>query len=170
MVRADLQAAGVRVEPRATEFGTLIEDVTSERRNFDAVQLGWNSDLNLAGLRDLFHSSALGSDFASASNSNPEVDSLIDRATATLDRDQARPMWRRVQQILRDEQPWSFMFYYMELFAAGDGLHTPELDATGLLAKIGEWWIEPSARRRSGPAGGDSAVVDSVNADTSAAR
>jgi peptide/nickel transport system substrate-binding protein len=165
MIRGDLDSIGVRVELRATEFGTMIEDVMSPQRNFDAVQLGWVSDLNLGTLRDLFHSESLGSGFQSSSYSNPEVDSLIDRATTTIDRDQARPMWRRVQQIMRDEQPWTFMFYYQELFAARDWLHTPQLDVRGLMADIGDWWIDPEHRRRSGPAGGaDSALTDTAGA------
>ena len=169
MVRADLAAAGVRVEPRATEFGTMIEDVMSPERNFDAVQLGWVSDLNLNGLRDLFHSDNIGEGFQSASYSNPEVDSLLDRASTTVDRDEARPIWRRVQEVLREEQPWTFMFYYMELFAARDWLHTPELDVRGTMADIGEWWIDPQSRRRSGPAGADSAAADSSATPDSAA-
>ena len=169
MVRADLAAAGVRVRTRATEFGTMIEDVTSEERNFDAVQLGWVSDLNLGGLRDLFHSDNLGEDFQSASYANPEVDSLMDVATSTVDREQARPMWRRVQQIMRVEQPWTFMFYYMDLFAARDGLHTPELDARGLLADVTEWWIDPASRRRSAPAGSDTAA-DTGQSDSAPGR
>ena len=169
MVRADLDSIGVNVVPQATEFGTMIEDVMSPQRNFDAVQLGWVSDLNLNGLRDLFHSDAIGSGFQSSSYSNAEVDSLIDLATSTVDRDQARPMWRRVQEILRDEQPWTFMFYYMELFAARDWLHTPELGVRGMMADIGEWWIDPANRRRSAPAGADSAGADSATADSAAA-
>ena len=168
MVRADLTAAGVRVELRATEFGTMIEDVTSPQRNFDAVQLGWNSDPDLAHLRSLFHSESLGSAFQSASYSNPAIDSLIDRATATVSRDEARPLWRRVQQIMRDEQPWTFMFYYMDLYAARDWLHTPELDVRGMLTSVDEWWIEPESRRRSGLVGADSAAADSVTSDTAA--
>ena len=147
----------------------MIEDVTSEERNFDAVQLGWVSDLNLGGLRDLFHSENLGEDFQSASYANPEVDSLLDRATSTVDRAQARPMWRRVQQIMRDEQPWTFMFYYMDLFAARDWLHTTELDARGLLADVTEWWIDPGSRRRSAPARGDS-VADTTQGDSAPGR
>lgn len=149
LVRSDLANIGVRVQLLATDFGTMIEDVTSPSRNFDAVQLGWESDFNLGHLRDIFHSESLGTPFQSSSYSNPEVDSLIDTATRTIDRERARPMWRRVQEIMRDEQPWTFMFYYSELFAARDALHTPELDVRGAFAEIGEWWLDPSARRRS---------------------
>ncbi|HEX6588629.1 MAG TPA: ABC transporter substrate-binding protein [Longimicrobiales bacterium] len=165
MVRADLAAAGVRVELRATEFGTMIGDVTSTARNFDAVQLGWTSDPDLAHLRSLFHSESMNTPFQSASYSNAEFDSLLDRATSTLDRDEARPLWRRVQEIMRDEQPWTFMFYYMDLLAARDWLHTPELDVRGTLANIGEWWIDPASRRRSGLVG-DSVAADSTATDT----
>lgn len=174
MVRADLADVGVRVRPRATEYGTMVADVISPDRNFDAVQLGWESDFDLATLRDLFHSDALGTPFQSASYANPEVDSLIDLASRTMDRERARPMWRRVQEILRDEQPWTFMFYYADLYAARDWLHTPDLDVRGTFANIGEWWIEPAARRRSATTvAGDTAEGDTAaggsSGDTAAA-
>lgn len=170
MVRADLADIGVRIRLRATDFGTMVGDVTAPARNFDAVQLGWETDFNLATLRDLFHGDAVGTPFQSSSYANAEVDSLIDAASRTMDRERARPMWRRVQEILRDEQPWTFMFYYADLFAARDWLHTPELDARGALADIGEWWIEPGSRRRSGTASPTDSATGPANPDTSGAN
>ena len=164
MIRADLEQVGVRVRPRAPEFGTMIQDVMAPARNFDAVSgLAWESDFNLGTLRDLFHSEAIGSAYQSASYSNPELDSLIDRAAATIDRDEARPLWRRVQEIMRDEQPWTFLFYYPELFAARDWLHTTELDVRGAFADIGDWWMDPESRRRSAaPSDTTGATADSA--------
>lgn len=172
MIRGDLEQVGVRLRLRATEFGTMVEDVMSPARNFDAVSgLGWETDFNLGALRAVFHSDERGTPYQSSSYANAEVDSLIDLATRTLDRERARPMWRRVQEILRDEQPWTFLFYYPELYAARDGLHTPELDVRGVFADIGEWWLEPEARRRSAPAGAPDSVAasDSATSDSAVA-
>ncbi|HUF12338.1 MAG TPA: ABC transporter substrate-binding protein [Longimicrobiales bacterium] len=171
MIRADLAQVGVRVRPRATEFGTMIQDVMAPARNFDAVSgLAWETDFNLATLRDLFHSDALGSAYQSSSYSNAEVDSLIDRASRTLDREQARPMWRRVQEIMRDEQPWTFLFYYPELFAARDWLHTTELDVRGAFADIGDWWMDPAAHRRTAAGARDSIAAAAPDTAETAAR
>ena len=176
MVRADLDSIGVTVQLRATEFGTMIDDVMSPARNFDAVQLAWIADLNLNSLRDNLHSSNIGQAYQLGSYRNAEVDSLLDAATSTLDREQARPMWRRVQEIVRDEQPWTYMFYSTELFALRDWLHTPRLDVRGLMPEIAEWWIDPQSRRRSGSTPSDSsppadgAATGTAPSDSTAGR
>ena len=150
-VRGDLEAIGVRATTRPTEFGTLVADVTSPERRFDAFLLGWAGDFRL-DLRDTFHSEGLEGPYQFASYANPELDSLMDRATAEPDREVARPLWRRAQRILRDEQPWTVLFYQTDALVLRDRLQGVDMDIRGALVSLPRWWV-------SEPAQTDSATV-----------
>src|SRR5690606_37643470 len=115
MVQAQLASIGVRLRPRLLDFATLVDHITSPERRFDAVFLGWESGFRL-DLGDLFHSSAVDGAFQFASYRNDELDRLLDEASV-LERDEARPLWKRIQAILREEQPWTIFFYTPDLFA-----------------------------------------------------
>jgi peptide/nickel transport system substrate-binding protein len=141
IVQADLAAIGVRVNIRTTEFATLINDISSPARNFDAVLMAWDADLRL-NLRDLFHSEAIGGPYQLASYANAEIDALLDELAGIRDRATALPRWHRVQAIMRDEQPWTFLWYVPNLYAARDRVQGIEMDVRGAFRGIAGWWID----------------------------
>jgi peptide/nickel transport system substrate-binding protein len=140
-VRGDLARIGVRATTRQLEATVLFADVTSPERRFDAVLLGWSGDLRL-DLTDTFHSAALGAPYQFASYANPEVDRLMDRAALEPDRDVARPLWRQAQRILRDEQPWTLLYYQTDAYLARDRLQGVEMDIRGALLTLPRWWVK----------------------------
>ena len=139
-IRDDLAAIGVEVSTRPTEPNTLFADVTSPDRRFDAAILGWSADIRL-DLRDLFHSDALDGPYQFAQYGNPEVDSLIDRATMETRRDRARPLWYRVQEILLEEQPWTVLNYQTDALLARERVRALETDIRGVLVNVADWWV-----------------------------
>jgi peptide/nickel transport system substrate-binding protein len=141
MVRADLAAVGIRLVPRPLDFSTLIQQVTTPQRNFDGVIMGYENDFKLV-LHDMFHSRAVDNPYQFASYRNAEVDSLLDWLNRTTSREQALPLWRRLQTIIRDEQPWTFLFHYSELLAAREELRGPSGDARGILVDLKQWWLD----------------------------
>ncbi|HSJ09787.1 MAG TPA: ABC transporter substrate-binding protein [Longimicrobiales bacterium] len=165
MIRSNLAAIGVTVTTRPVDFAALIGDLTGAARNFQAALIGWEADFRL-NLRDTYHSSALGTPNQIASYANPRVDSLIDRVALVHDRDEARPLYAELQSILRDEQPWSYLYYYPDLVLTRDRVRNVEMDIRGALLNVGKWWV-------SGPApegtGSDSAAR-SQSPDSAPAR
>jgi peptide/nickel transport system substrate-binding protein len=153
LIRADLARIGVRISTRATDWGTMIEDFTSPERRFEAIIIGYETDFRI-NLYDTFHSDALGTPNQFASYSNPRVDSLIDRSRVARSMDEARPLYAEVQRILRDEQPWSFLYYYPDLVLLSDRLQGVEMDDRGVLRTIQQWWVTQS---RTEPGRSDSA-------------
>jgi peptide/nickel transport system substrate-binding protein len=153
-VRSDLAGLGIRVTSRPTEVTTLFGDITSPERRFDAVILGWIGDLRL-DLRDTFHSAAVSGPYQFASYANPEVDRLMELAAIDPHRDSATPLWRRVQRILRDEQPWTILYYHSDAFLARDRLRGVRMDIRGALVHVTEWWVDGPAPARAAatPAG-----------------
>ena len=141
MVQSDLAAIGVPLTPRPVEFSTLIGDISSADRNFDAVLMAWETDLRL-GLRDVFHSAELDGPFQLASYTNPLVDSLLDAAANLTDRDAALPLWHRLQRIVRDEQPWTFLWLAPDLYLIRERIRGVEMDVRGAFVTLSDWWID----------------------------
>lgn len=140
MIQSDLAQVGVRVSVRALEYTTLISQLMSPEKPFDAVLMGMIADFRL-NLHDWWHSDALGGPFQLASYSNPEVDRIIDRTQLMVDREDAVPLLQRLQAILREEQPWSFLFYYPDLLVVRERLKGVETDIRSQLVSLQRWWI-----------------------------
>jgi peptide/nickel transport system substrate-binding protein len=140
MIQADLGAIGVTARPRPLDWSTLVAHVSSPEREFDAVLMGWEADFRV-DLRDLFHSAMLDGPFQLASYDNPPVDSLLDRAGKIVNREESMPVWHQLQRILRDEQPWTFLYYYPDLMLSSERLHGADMDLRGILATVTRWTL-----------------------------
>ncbi|MEJ2679590.1 MAG: ABC transporter substrate-binding protein, partial [Gemmatimonadota bacterium] len=132
LIRGNLAAVGVRVIPQPVEGTTLIADVTSPDRRFDAFVFAWQGDFRL-NLRNQFHSAEIGGPDQFASYRNAEVDSLLDAANLITDRKKALPLWYRLQRILRNEQPWTFLYYSPQVLLVRDRLRGAVMDSRGAL-------------------------------------
>jgi peptide/nickel transport system substrate-binding protein len=143
MIRADLAALGVKVATRPTEFSTMLEDVTSGARKFQAVLFAWESDFRLV-VHDNFHSESMDNPWQFASYRNAEVDTLLDKLATTVSRDSARPLWQRLQTVIRDEQPWTFLYSYSTLHAARERLKGVEMDIRGAFVNLPKWYVSPA--------------------------
>ncbi|CAN5678825.1 peptide-binding protein [soil metagenome] len=154
LIRGDLGTVGIRVAPNAVDGATMYQHLTSPSRPFDAVITGWESDFQI-NLRNIFHSAERDGMFGGAGYRNARVDSLIDAVAIAADRADAEPMYLELQRILRDEQPWSFLYYFADIVLIRDRLQGVEMDIRGALVNVREWWV--SAPRQV-PAPGDSAA------------
>lgn len=139
-IRSDLAEVGVRVAPRPLDFATLVADAVSPERRFEAVLLAWEADPRPTSLRDLFHSSAIGGPFQLASYRNAEVDRLLDEASRARTPESALPPLHGVQRILREEQPWTFLFYTPDLYIVSERVQGIEMDVQSAFQSLPHWW------------------------------
>ncbi len=140
MIQAQLSRIGVKVGIRPQDAATLTANVLSPRRRFDAVLLSWETAMR-PDVRVIFHSQSLGQPFAAASYANPAFDVAVDSAEAASSRATAAPYWRTAQRILRDEEPWTFLYYYPDLFGVRDELRGVDMDIRGAFRGIDGWWL-----------------------------
>ncbi len=140
LIRADLERIGVKVNTRTVDFATLIQKVSQPERDFDSAILAFTADLE-PNLHDMFHSSAISGRFQSASYNNSAVDALLDRISKARDRKTALLAYRPLQRILRDEEPWTFLYYSPDLVAMRKRLQNVELDIRGLVVNPAKWWV-----------------------------
>jgi peptide/nickel transport system substrate-binding protein len=155
MIRSNLAAVGVRIVTRPLDVATMQQDVIGAARNFEGVILAWNSAIRL-NFRDTFHSDSRTAMFGAAGYANPRVDQLIDGVQVARTREQAAPLYTELQRILRDEQPWGFLYYYSDLVVLRDRLEGVEMDIRGALVNVQDWWLS-EGRRQVAATPGDSA-------------
>jgi DNA-binding NtrC family response regulator/ABC-type transport system substrate-binding protein len=142
MIRAALERAGVRVALQPTDFASLVQDISTPERKFDAALMTFESDFRIS-LRESFHSAELASPFQTASYSNRNMDRMLDRANVTFDRAKARPIWRRVQQLLLDESPWTFIWYAPDLVVINERVQGVQMDIRGTFRGVNSWYLKP---------------------------
>lgn len=141
LIQSDLGKVGVRVTLRPIEYNVMVADLTDPKRNFDAALMGWENDIRL-NFRDMFHSAVISDPFQFASYRNPAIDSIIDQASSEPDRNRARPLWLRFQTIMRDEQPWTVLFHFPDLYISRERLQGVEMDVRGALVSLPDWWVK----------------------------
>ena len=148
VVQAQLRAVGVDARVRILEFQTLL---TQHRgRDFDAVYTSWVLDnFQVASAPMALLHSRWAEVQGSANRSSvsiPALDAAMERAAAATDPDEARAAWADVVEILKEEQPLTFMFWLDELAASRDRLQGVTMDPRGELSSIARWWL-PGGRR-----------------------
>jgi peptide/nickel transport system substrate-binding protein len=110
VIQQDLRAAGIELDVRSYEFATLSKDVASG--NFQLVTLQWVGISDPDILRRVFHSKQMPpSGFNRGFYSNPEVDRLIDRATAASDQETRKRAYQQVQRIVAEDAPYISLWY-----------------------------------------------------------
>lgn len=102
-----LARAGILLKPKPTEWSVMIDLLN--KRDFDAITLGWTSGLE-TDLYQMFHSSQIegaGNNFISYRNA--ELDRLIEEARATVNEDKRMPLWQAAEGELFEDQPYTFL-------------------------------------------------------------
>ncbi len=145
MLQAQLGRVGVKVEVKAEDPGIWRADLESPKRPFDGAPLTFETDPRLL-FREQFHSGAVDKPMQWAGYHNPAVDSIIDTAPLTSDRQKAAALWHRFQAILAQEQPWTFMYYVPDLIEVRNTLQGTDMDVRGTFVNVTRWWRAPDAR------------------------
>lgn len=109
IIQRRLSEIGIKVKIRILEWAAFVNDFINKRR-FDATILGWTIPLD-PDIYDVWHSSKTGpKELNFISFSNAEVDKLIEMARSTFDQSKRKKYYYRIQEILAEEQPYTFLF------------------------------------------------------------
>jgi len=116
ILKDEAKRVGIEITLTPVDFPTLLED--ADARNFDMLALAWINTPGLDDLKQIWHSEA---DKEGGDNrvgfGTAESDRLIDEIRITLDPDKRDDLYRQVQQIIFDEQPYIFLFVPSESIA-----------------------------------------------------
>ena len=114
-VQSDLRKAGVACELDPIEWSVFLQKV--KKRDFEAIYLGWALTLDPDPYQ-LFHSSqAVGDGSNHCSFINKEADEIMTQIRKTFDKEELKQLCHRIDRILQEEQPYTFLFEPMDLVA-----------------------------------------------------
>jgi peptide/nickel transport system substrate-binding protein len=145
-----LARAGILLKPKPTEWSVMID--LFDKRNYESMTLGWSSSLE-TDLYQAFHSSQIedaGNNFVNYRN--PELDRLIEQARATVDEAKRMPLWQQAENLLYEDQPYTFLMRRKSLVFIDKRIHNVVKTNVGL--NFGDQPIEnyvPMAEQRYQP-------------------
>lgn len=143
VIQADLAAVGIALDVRSYEFATLYADVL--RGNFQLFTLQWVGVSDPDMLRRVFHSAQMPPvGFNRGFYSNPDVDRLIDRATAATDDGVRRELYGEAQRRIADDAPYISLWYKTNVAVA-----QPDLDGVRLTPLAELSFLRNVSRRSS---------------------
>jgi len=142
MLRSFLADVGVDTRIRAMELAAVLDLVRAGR--FDAYYGRLNANL-YGDPRGSIHSGAI-EEFNTGRYANATVDSLVELALTIEDREEARPLWYELQEILVEDPPSAYLFYPDNLVGSRARLQDVEPHLLSPINNLAEWWIAPGDR------------------------
>ncbi|HEX3280384.1 MAG TPA: ABC transporter substrate-binding protein [Pyrinomonadaceae bacterium] len=129
-----LKNVGVPVSIETAELNTLFDEL--RRGNFQIFYGQWvGGNQDPIFLKDLFATSEIPTEARASRNrsrySNKEVDALLEEAVNTFDREKARQLYGRVQDIVSREVPVLPLWYQANIVIARKKVGNINVDASG---------------------------------------
>ena len=137
---------GIDASFRSVDWSIMLEKVG--KFDFDAVVLGWSSSIAIPpDLYQIWHSSQAVEDGSNhVAFRHPEADRILEEYRITFDADRRKQLYGRLQEILYQEQPYTFLFAPSAV-SVWDRRFAGVRWYPGLGTDFGEWWVPVSRRK-----------------------
>lgn len=150
IIQDQLKKVGVKVNIELVEWTTYLQHL--KERKFDAQIGGWSSSLYVDPT-PIFHSSATDL-FNYGSYANAEVDRLIEQGRGELDRHKAAKIWKELQEVLYEDQHYTFLFWIDRVVAINDRISNAQPVPLSSLYDL-ETWYDNSVKAQHAESSGD---------------
>lgn len=146
IIQQRLKQIGVLVDIRAVEWAAFINEFIN-KGNFDATILAWNI-LQDPDIYSVWHSSQVAPNGLNhTSYKNEELDRLLEEGRTTLDQTERKKIYDRVQEILHEDQPYTFLYVPMALPIVHARIRNVEVAPAGIGHNFTEWWVPRHLQR-----------------------
>jgi peptide/nickel transport system substrate-binding protein len=136
VIQQDLRQVGIDVEVRSYEFATFYADVLAG--NAQLYTLQWVGVTDPDMLRRVYHSEQVPPiGFNRTYYSNPEVDRLIDLATAATIDEERLQYYRQAQQVVAEDAPYISLWYKTNI-----AVMRPNIQNVRLTPQAGFWTLK----------------------------
>lgn len=134
VIQNQLQEVGIPVEIQTYEGNTLFDEM--RRGNFQIGYSQWvGGNQDPIFYKDLFATSEIPTETKISRNrsrySNPELDKLVEEAVNTFDREKARELYVRIQEIVSRDVPVFPMWYQSNIVIARKNVGNIQVNASG---------------------------------------
>jgi peptide/nickel transport system substrate-binding protein len=140
IIQRRLREIGILVKIRTVEWAAFIKEFIDKGR-FEAVLLGWNTGLD-PDQYDIWHSSKTRpGELNFIHYKNPQVDALLEEGRHTFDREKRRRAYFKLQEIIAEDQPYTFLFVPDALPAIHKRFRGIKPAAAGIDYNFPKWYV-----------------------------
>jgi peptide/nickel transport system substrate-binding protein len=141
ILQEHLKRVGIDARPRLLELNALVEK--NNAHDFDATVSAFAIDTSL-DVGYAYHSDAIAGGYNWGSYANPEVDRLIDEVRRQVRPEDAEPLLHRLQAILHQDQPHTFLVEPERLNGLRERLQDVRSNPLSSFLYLREWWLQPA--------------------------
>ena len=140
LVQAYLKDVGIKVNLEKLESNTFFENL--RKREFDAAMGGWAAGL-FVDPTTIWHSDTEEKkyEFNFVSYSNPKADELMERGMTIANPAEAAPVWKELQAVIYDDQPYTFLWWMDEIVAIDSRFENESINVLSSLNSLHEWSV-----------------------------
>jgi peptide/nickel transport system substrate-binding protein len=140
IIQRQLKEIGITVKIRVLEWSAFVTDFINKRR-FDAVILGWTIPLD-PDAYDVWHSGKTAPEELNfISYNNPEADEMLEKGRSTFDQKERKKYYDRFQEILAEDQPYTFLYVPEALVIINNRFRGIEPAPIGLEHNFIKWYV-----------------------------
>ena len=136
---------GIGASLRAIDFSIML--ARASQFDYDGIMLGWVGTAGPPDLYNRFHSSqAIEGGWNRSSFKNAEADRILEAYRSEFDSEPRKELYDRLQEILYEEQPYTFLFSRKIVTAWNRRFHGVRWYRTGDTDHR-EWWVPEPLRK-----------------------
>jgi peptide/nickel transport system substrate-binding protein len=140
IIQQRLKDVGIEVKIRVVEWASFLSQFI-DTGNFEAVILGWTISPD-PDLFDVWHSSKTGpKELNFIGFKNPEMDALIEKGRSTFDQNKRRECYFRIQEIMAEEQPYTFLYVPEALPVVSSRFYGIKPEPAGITYNFIRWYV-----------------------------
>ena len=146
IIQRRLKKVGIDVKVRVLEWASLLTNFI-DKGNFDALIMGWTISQD-PDLFDVWHSSKTGpKELNFIGFKDKEVDRLIEEGRGTFDIDTRKRCYYKIQEILAEEQPYTFLYVPDALPVVSSRFRGIEPAPAGIMHNFIRWYVPKEEQR-----------------------
>ena len=148
IIQRQLKEVGITVKIRIVEWSAFVTHFIN-KRTFDAVILGWTIPLD-PDAYDVWHSSKTAREELNfVSYKNTEADLMLEKGRSTFNQDERKKYYDRFQEILAEDQPYTFLYVPDELIIISNRIRGVEPAPIGIGHNVIKWYVPKDEQKYS---------------------
>lgn len=146
IIQQRLLQVGIDVQIRVVEWAAFLKEFI-DKGNFEVVLLAWMTSQD-PDMYDIFHSSKTKpGELNFIGYTNPEVDRLLEEGRSTFDLERRKRAYFRIQDILAEEQPYTFLYVPDALPVVSARVRGIEPAPAGIGHNLIKWYVPKQEQR-----------------------
>lgn len=146
IIQQRLQQVGIDVRIRVVEWAAFLKEFI-DKGNFEVVLLAWMISQD-PDMYDIWHSSKTKpGELNFIGYANHEVDRLLEAGRSTFDLEKRKQAYFRIQEILAEEQPYTFLYVPDALPAVSARMRGIEPAPAGIGHNLIKWYVPKQEQR-----------------------